>query len=423
MHDIDPKKTRGLAPLTPVADAQALMMARLSALGAETVALSDAVGRVLAEDATADLDQPAFDRAMMDGFAVRAEDCSEAGAILTGIGASPAGEPFIEPVKPGTCVRVMTGGVVPPGATAVIPVEDCEAIDGSAHDIEGSRWRFLCATTPEKHIARQGAEVAAGDVILAAGSVLTSARIGALGAFGHAAVAVRRRPSVAILPTGSEIVAVDRTPQLGQVRNSNSHMLTAMVSRAGAMPVSLPPIADSLADLVAAIRDAVAGHDILVMSGGVSMGDYDLVGRALSDLGAAVRFNRIRLRPGKPQLCAVLAGTVIHGTPGNPVSSYACATLFLRPAIAAMLGATRASWASLRLPLTTALAPAGKRDRIHPAAITTVDGGLAVCPIRTAGSADLPHFAAHDALIRQDAGEPERAIGDRVEVLWWPEGL
>lgn len=423
MTSIDPKPTRGLPPLLDVDAALDRLLGLISPLQSELVDLDEAVGRILACDLHADLDQPAFDRAMMDGFAVRSADCAQPGTILTATGAAPAGSPSSESVLPGTCVRVMTGGVVPSGADAVVPVEDCEAVSGSAHDLVGSTWRMLCATRPERHVSRRGSEVAKGDVIVRAGSRLHAGRIGALASFGHARVSLVRRPTVAILPTGSEIVPVAAAPASGQVRNSNSHTLAALVKRSAGVPVQLAPIADDLPRLRAAIESALASHDVLVMSGGVSMGDYDLVGRALADLGADVAFHRIRLRPGKPLLCATVGGKLVLGLPGNPVSSYVCACLFLRSAIAQLSGAATVRWTTTSVPLAVPMNEAGNRDHIHPGTLSATPGGIQVAPVNTAGSADLAHFADHDVLIRRPAGDPGRKIGDLVNILWWPEGL
>ncbi len=419
----EPKPRRHATPLVPVGEALDRLLALLTALPSESVALDDAFGRIAAGDFHADADQPAFDRAMMDGFAVRSADCAEPGAVLEAVGAAPAGEPWSGVVPTGGCVRVMTGGVVPPGADAVIPVEDAEPVTGSAVELAGSTWRMADAVVAEHHIARRGSEVSVGEVVVRTGTRIGAAAIGVLAGFGHANVAVRRRPHVAVLPTGTEVVPVAETPGPGQVRNSNSHVIAAMVSRFGGVATQLLPVGDNRANLAAAMREALASHDVLITSGGVSMGDYDLVVGALADIGAEVHFHRVRLKPGKPILCATCDGKLVLGLPGNPVSSYVCAMLFLRPALAALSGAATTRWSAVTMPLAAAMPGAGGRERVIPARTALVDNVLGVQAVRTSGSADIAHFAAHDVLIQRPAGDPSRDRGEPVTVLFWPEAI
>ncbi len=421
----EPKRTRGLAPLLPLDEALARVRARVSPHGrVERVSLGDALGRVLAEDVVADQDQPAFNRSMMDGIAVRGAECTDVGAVVTGAGAAPAGHPHAAPVAPGTFVRVMTGGVVPPGADSVVPVERITRIDGPDDDPAAGTWRIDEAVRPGQHVALIGCEVTRGEVVIQAGSTLTPARIGVLAAFGYSTVQVAARPRVAVLPTGSEIVPVTATPELGQVRNSNAWALSALFRSFGAAVSAVGgPVVDERDALDAALLAATADHDLIVTCGGVSMGDYDLVVGSLGRLGAEIVFHRVRLKPGKPVLLAVLQGTVILGLPGNPVSATVCGTLFGRVALAALTGARRQRWLQTTAPAAADVRRVGPREEMRVGVWRDQgpDTASALLPVRLAGSADLAHFAAGDTLLRRAPGAPAASAGEPLDVWSWPE--
>ena len=417
-----PKAISGLPPLVPVATATAIVVARIQPHGrTETVALADAAGRILAKSAYADLDQPAFNRSMMDGIAVRAADCVGDSPRLTGAGASPAGAPHMRPVQAGTFVRVMTGGVVPEGADSVVPVERITRIDGDPADPATGTWQINSAVRLGQHVAKIGSEVTRGDLVVAAGERLGGARLGALASFGHADVSVAVRPRVAVLPTGSEIVTVDQTPALGQVRNSNAYALAALFNRYGGQSVVSPTVIDQADVLANALLRAAAESDLVVTCGGVSMGDYDLVVGALQTLGAEKHFHRVALKPGKPVLFATLNGTPILGLPGNPVSATIGALLFGRPAVSRLLGARRDSWLQISVPAAAELRSTGPREEMRPGQWGTWEGRAAVSQLRMAGSADLAHFAGGDVLIRRAPHSPVVAAGELVDIWLWPE--
>ena len=417
----EPKPTRHATPLVPIDDALTTLLRLLSPLDTESVPLSDALGRVLAADVLADADQPAFDRAMMDGFAVRAADCAEPGAVLTAVGAAAAGVPLERAIGPGECARVMTGGVVPPGADAVIAVEDVVSLTGDAIDVAGSTWRFHIAAFDGKHIARRGSEVEQGAVVVRAGTLLSPAHVGAMAHFGCATPLVFRQPKVAVLPTGTEVIPIDQTPAPGQVRNSNSYAIAALIRAFGGVPTALEVVQDSRAAHIEAMQEALREHDVLITSGGVSMGDYDLVAACLRAIGAEIHFHRVQLKPGKPLLCATVSGKLILGLPGNPVSGLVCALLFLRPAIAALSGAAVTDWRRVEVPLAHDVGPAGPRSRVLPGRLVPTEHGLAAEVIRTAGSADLAHFSRCEILLRREAGEPAKLAGEPVTALLWPQ--
>ena len=417
-----PKKITGLPPLVPIATATKIVTTRVTPHGrSEVVPLAQAAGRILAVDAFADLDQPAFNRSMMDGIAVRGADCQGEFPQLVGAGASPAGAPHLHPVQPGTFVRVMTGGVVPPGADSVVPVERISQIDGDPADPATGTWQINSTVRPGQHVAKIGSEVTRGDLVVAAGERLGGARLGALASFGHAHVEVAAKPRIAILPTGSEIVTVNKTPGLGQVRNSNAYALAGLFTRFGDACQISPTVIDQADVLAAALERAAAESDLVVTCGGVSMGDYDLVVGALQKLGAEKHFHRVALKPGKPVLFATLNGTPVLGLPGNPVSATIGALLFGRPAVSRLLDARRSSWLQISVPAATELRSTGPREEMRPGQWGTWEGRAAVSQVRMAGSADLAHFAGGEVLIRRAPQAPVVAPGALVDIWLWPE--
>ncbi len=408
------------AELLPIEEALQRVLAQVRPLRAETVALEDAWNRVLAEPALADSDQPGFDRSAMDGVAVRAADASAAGALLRVIGESAAGSPSNKTVLPGTCVRIMTGGVMPGGADAVVPVERIEM-----QPLAGT-LRLLDAVRAEQHVARRGSEVREGEIVVPAGTLLTGARLGVLATFGHAHVAVARKPVVAVLPTGNEIVPVDHSPRPGQVRDANRHALTGLLRGMGVQVLQRPVAVDQRAALAAEIEAAWQVADVVVMSGGVSAGDYDFVAPALLDIGATCHVHKIRIKPGKPFLFATRVrpetGDVqlAFGLPGNPISSYVCGALFVLPALAALQGERAPAWQIVRVPTRDRLPAVGPRTELLPARLIHDEHGTSVEVLAVRGSADLAHFALATWMVVRPAGGPEALPGTPVDLLVWP---
>ena len=403
------------APQFTVDQAQALIRQHVQPISEwVSVDLAAALGRILATDVRADRDQPAFDRSMMDGVAIRLADCLGPDTILRGVGESPAGSPFTQPLQSGSYVRVMTGGVVPAGADAVVPVErlaylDDDQIAGPIHILDTLR--------PEQHIARQGCEVRKGDVVLAAGTRIGPAQVGVLATVGMSQVTVVRRPLVALLPTGDELVAVHSVPGPGQVRDSNRWMLAALLQTFGVDVRHAAIGQDDRRSLANAIAGAAEGADVLMLSGGVSMGDYDFVGAALAELGAQVVLHRVRMRPGKPVLIAKLGACWVVGLPGNPVSSFVAAQLFARPLLSQLSGAAAEGWHALSVPTATVLSSNGERETYVPALLQQSAGQTIVAVQRTAGSADLAHFARGDVLVRRPIDAPACVVGDHAAVM------
>ncbi|HET9147776.1 MAG TPA: gephyrin-like molybdotransferase Glp, partial [Acetobacteraceae bacterium] len=311
-----------------VAEARARILAMLAPTGPEVVALAEAAGRVLAAPVAARVTQPPADVSAMDGFALRAAD-GGAGARLRVIGGAPAGHPFEGRVGAGEAVSIFTGSVMPDGADAVLLQEDA-AVDGDVVTVNE-------AVAPGRHIRRKGQDFASGDVVLAPGRRLGARQVGLAAAANHAWLSVHRRPVVAILATGDEIAMPGEPIPRGGIISSNSHALAAFVRAAGGVPLILPVARDDRAAIADAAAQAMRA-DMLVTTGGASVGAHDLVQAGLSEQGLAVDFWKIAMRPGKPLMFGKMAALPVLGLPGNPVSALVCALLFLRPAIERLCG-------------------------------------------------------------------------------------
>jgi molybdopterin molybdotransferase len=410
----------GATGLLAIDEALQTLLAVVRPLGVETLPLAEALGRTLAEDLRADLDQPPFDRSAMDGVALRSADVRDATVTLLQIGTALAGTPFSGEVLEGTCVRIMTGAVVPRGADAVVPVE---LLTSESHSDGRLQVTVRTVVQSGQHIARQGSEVRAGAVVLRKGTLLTSARLGVAAAFGHATVTVARRPRVALVPTGDELVAIDTKPGPGQIRDSNRYALAAALQSAGAEVLHGAVATDDRDALRSALAAAWQQADLLVTCGGVSAGDLDLVAPVLQDLGATCHFHKIAIKPGKPLLCASRGAQLAIGLPGNPVSAWVCAQLFVLPALAAMQGQHGVGWQRVEVPTAHAMPAVGPRTEVLPAQWTVWQGLAAVATVATQGSADLPAFAQGDVLLLRPAASTPLAAGDRVQALWWPRPL
>jgi len=440
-----------------LADALALVERTAAPLPPRRLRLLDAVGRRLAAGIVADCDSPPWDRAMMDGFAVRDADLVGGGIVELEVAMDlAAGDVTALALRPGTCARIMTGAPVPPGADAIVPIE--RAVDGTANAHGGGRVRLHDDRyRPGQHVGRQGTafrrgqEVLAGILtagsrgILSAGSrgILTAgsrgmrlgaAEIGLAAESGATHVVVEPPVRVAILQTGSELVPHEAVPAFGQTRNSNGPMLTAAVTLLGGEAIPLGITADRPEPLRAAVSRGLAA-DVLVLSGGVSAGDLDLVPGILAACGVEQVFHKVRLKPGKPVWFGRLsrpAGespTLVFGLPGNPVSSLVCFELFVRPALAILAGRPRDEW---HLPRTTAVLTAPVKavadrpvylpGRLRPAAGSSATGGrgagrLEAEPLPWTGSSDLFGMAGASGLIALPAGGGTFPAGAEVEVL------
>ncbi|UHS58093.1 molybdopterin molybdotransferase MoeA [Agrobacterium vaccinii] len=314
--------------LLPVADAQArLLAAAIPVTGTETVSLDQADGRVLAHDLTARLTQPPFDASAMDGYALRAADAPQIGAVLDVIGESAAGHAFDGVVGEGQAVRIFTGAIVPAGADAVLIQEDAEVL-------EPGKIRTTFAVTAGRHIRPRGQDFVEGETGLKAGTEMSFTDITLAAAMNHATLSVFRKPLIAILATGDELVAPGGTPNAAQIIASNTFGVSALARKAGADVLDLGIVTDDEALIRAAIDKAIAAKaDVLVTLGGASVGDHDLVQSALKAQGMTLDFWRIAMRPGKPLMVGSIGAMQVLGLPGNPVASLVCSLLFLEPLI------------------------------------------------------------------------------------------
>ena len=398
-----------------VAEATAIIKEKTNALPAERVALAGALGRILAEDIIADSDLPPFNRAQMDGYAVRAEDVEHVPVRLRIAGESAAGLGWHHEMKPGEAVRIMTGAPVPEGADSVQQVEATRELDSGAFvEIQKS-------TTHGQFIVPRAAEVRAGETVLMAGDEINAAMMAALASFGYAEVKVGGRPRVSVLATGTELVGVDQEPRLDQIRDSNSYSLGAYAALAGACVKRLPLAGDDLETLQQTITAAAASCDALILSGGVSMGVYDFTKAALRALGAEIYFERVSLRPGKPTVFARLGQTLVFGLPGNPVSVSVTFNLFARTALRAMQGAR----ASAMIHETAILSHSAKgsidRESYLPACLeTNEEGHLIASPLKWGGSSDFVSYTRATALINIAAGVKLLHAGERVRIVRLP---
>jgi molybdopterin molybdotransferase len=397
-------------------------------LGPRRQCLADARGRRLAEPVVADCDSPPFDRAMMDGFAVAEADFAPTGrdeiVDLEVVMDLAAGDATTAAVRRGTCARIMTGAPLPPGVDAVVPVE-C-AVDGTAAAHAGGRVRLRDDRfRPGQHVGRRGTAFRRGQEVLRAGDVLTPAAVGLAAEAGATHVVVPPRVRVAILSTGSELVPCAAAPGAGQTRNSNGPMLAAACAALGAEPIELGIVADRPEPLRAAVAQGLAA-DVLVLSGGVSDGDLDLVPATFAACGVERVFHMVRLKPGKPVWFGILrrvaaSPALVFGLPGNPASSLVCWELFVRPAICILSGTPRDRW---HLPRATARLVAAVKsppDRpvYLPCRLSRAATTLEAEPLPWTGSADLVGFAKADGLIALPAGGRRHEPGEIVEVLMY----
>jgi molybdenum cofactor synthesis domain-containing protein len=402
--------------MIPVIEAVRIVVAKAEPLAAERVALGEALGRVLAEDVFADTDLPPFDRAQMDGYAVRSADVRETPARLRVVGEAAAGDGWRGTLRAGEAVRIMTGAPLPSGADSVQQVEVTrEEEDGGIVFIER-------ATEPGQFYVPRASEIREGERVLEAGEEVNAARMAVLASFGYASVPVRRRPRVAVLATGTELVQVGEKPGEDQIRDSNSYSLAAYAQLAGAVVERLPFAGDDPELLRREIGRAAARSDVLVLSGGVSMGRYDFTKAALHALGAEIFFERVALRPGKPTVFARLpGGTLVFGLPGNPVSVSVTFNLFARTALRAMQGARRPEPSEERAVLARPAKGAAERESYLPAALSTDDNGrLLAEPLKWGGSSDFVAFARATALVVVPSGVKLAEAGGVVQVIRLP---
>ncbi len=394
--------------MIPVAEALERILAAFAPLPAEHVSLSAALGRVLAEEVRARLTQPPVAVSAMDGYAVRAEDVRIVPVTLRQVGEAPAGGAFEGRLGAGETVRIFTGGPVPQGADAIVIQEDTDA--------NGASIEIRVAVPKGHYIRAAGLDFEEGYVGLSAGRVLTARDIGLAAAMNVPWLSVRRRPRVAILASGDEIVMPGDPVGPNQIVSSNGHALAAFVAARGG-EASLLGIAGDTAGAVQSLAAGGKGSDVLITTGGVSVGAHDIIQEALAAEGLALDFWRIAMRPGKPLMFGDFAGTPMLGLPGNPVSAVVCAVLFLGPVLDRLLGIAREEE-----PAATALLASGlgendlRQDYLRASLGRDRDGNLVATPFDRQDSSMVSLVAKADCLVVRPPFAPPAKAGDRVEI-------
>ena len=376
---------------------------------AEAIPLESSLGRILRENIDADADYPRFDKAIRDGFAVRFEDVSSVPVTLEVRGESRAGQGAEVSVTSGTCCEIMTGAPLPDGANAVVMVEHTEPVPPR-------HVRILRAARQGEGLLRRAAELRQGERVFSEGKRIEMADIGTLASFGKAEVRVSRKPRVAILATGDELVEVRQNPDAGQIRNSNSYTLLGQVLAAGGEPVLLGIGRDNLEDLRTRIGLGLK-HDVLLVSGGVSMGKYDFVENVFAEYGVKVLFDSVAMKPGKPTVLGTRGQTFVFGLPGNPVSTIVAFRIFVTPVIRSLLKAADHGPGTLRARLEESAKCDPARTAIVPA-LVRFDGES--YRIRTApwkGSSDLAGLSRANAMVVIPKAEGSLKAGEWVDFL------
>jgi molybdopterin molybdotransferase len=383
-------------------DALQIVLDSARPLGSERVDLADALGRVLAEDVAADLDMPPFDKATVDGFACRRADL---GRDLSVIATIPAGATPTKTVGPHQCARIMTGAAMPPGADCVVMIEHTQHVGGSA-------IRFTGAQTPD-HISRQGQDIRRGQVVLRKGPCIRSPHIAVLASVGCVQPLVAVRPLVAVVAGGDELVEPAATPGLSQIRNSNSVQLIAQLGAMGIVARDYGIMKDVEADIDRVLRAALAENDVVLISGGVSVGDFDLVPGVLRQNRVRFLFDKIAVQPGKPTIFGIAESGWCFGLPGNPVSAFVIFELLVKPFFYRLMGCEY----SPRCVQMCLEEPVGRREASRQSWIPVrITGGETVRPMEYHGSAHIQALCEADGLISIDIGKMSLPQGASVQV-------
>ena len=410
-----------MSDLIAIDEARRRVLEAVTPLGDEAVPLGLALGRVLAENVTSGIDVPPFDSSGMDGYAVIAGPETE----LEVIGDARAGQPATETVRPGTAIRISTGAVVPEGADAVVPVERTTAVTGAEdHSIQvdrvmrgkpGESRVRVAETEAGANIRRAGEDVALNAAVLQRGTVLGPAELGVAAAVGRASLRCAQRPRVFVLITGDELTPPGEPLAAGGIYGSNGFALAAQVERAGGAVAGRRTVPDTPEVTRAALNEALEAADVVIVSGGVSVGPHDHVKDAFRDLGVEERFWGVRLRPGKPTWFGTRGDTLAFGLPGNPVSAMVTFQLFARPALAALQGAAPDA-ARAGAVLAHAITRNPRRDEMVKVRLRHGDDSLVAEPTGAQGSHMLTSMLGADGLALIHHGDGELAAGERVEV-------
>ena len=396
-----------------VADALDEVLKHARPLKPETTTLTPAaLGQVIASDIVADVDSPPFPKSLRDGYAVRSADCAAPGTELKVVAEIPAGVVPTRAVGAGEACRIFTGAPMPEGADAVVMQEDTRAM--------GDRVLITDAVVkPRQYVYAQGTEMKAGAVVLKTGTPINPAAFGVLASVGQTDVPVYPLPRVGVIATGDELVEANFKPAPGKIRNTNGPMLTALSARGGARPRYLGTARDDRASARALIQEGIDASDVLLIAGGVSVGDFDLVPAVLAELGVTFHVRQVRMKPGKPLLFGTApAGQLVFGLPGNPVSTFVCFELFVRPALRILGGHAEAGPRTIRLPVAQPLAESNDRPTYRPGKLEYgPDDGWSVRPLAWSGAPDLVGLQPADALIVLPAGDTRCDRGANMDVV------
>lgn len=392
-----------------VTDALQLTLNAVPMLDAQKIPLHEAVGTVLAEEVVSDLDMPPFDKSSMDGFALCAEDTAQAPATLEVMGTIPAGIMPDFKINSGQAAKIMTGAPLPAGANAVQQVEKTRQSNSETVTI-------LEPVRPGQNVANRGELMRTGDAILKQGVLISPATIGLLATVGYSEIVSHRRPKVGILATGDELVDVTEKPLAGQIRNSNGPGLFSQVRTAGALPIALGIARDDKSELREKIGAGLE-NDVLLISGGVSMGEFDLVESVLAEFGLEVLFDSVNIKPGKPTVFGMCNTKPVFGLAGNPVSSSTIFDILVLPALRKMMG-----WSGFRNPEVSAVLERDyksrtRRDTYHPAVTTMRNGEFRVMPLASKGSADVLTFSKCNSFLIAPGQIDEYQKGDKISVI------
>ena len=394
--------------------AQEVVLANLPACKSERIGIREAQGRYLAEDLVAAGDIPPFRRALMDGYAVRALDVAGAPARLTIVGEVRAGAEIRCRVGPGQAAAVTTGAPVPEGADAVQIVEQTE------RPPDGGAVVVLKPVTPGENIAAVGSEAVAGETVLEAGRCIGPAELAVMAMFGYARVSAWKRPSVALLVTGDELVEASDNPGMHQIRNSNAYSLSGQLRLLGLEPEYLGIVRDCKADLRARVEDGLE-RDVLILTGGVSMGRYDFVKEVLQELQVQILFDKVAMKPGKPTVFARKGDRLLFGLPGNPVSTFVAFENFVRPALGRLCGSPNPELPRVRGALQSDMKQSPGRTAFLPARASWTEAGWMVHPLTWRGSADIIGFSRANAMVMIPGDRAFVNRGEAVEALLLPD--
>ena len=391
-----------------VRDAYDVIMSHLPQPAIEKVPLMRSLGLVLAEDIIADMDMPPWDRSAMDGYAVRSADV-QGPVELQVVDVIPAGKMSKRALKPGEAMQIMTGAPVPEGADAIVPVEKTKA--------SGNIVQIREAAAPGAHISKRAQDIKTGEVLVKKGNVVRAQEVGLMASVGYHAPKVFRRPTIAVVTTGDELVEVDKKPAEGQIRNSNAYSLAAQLASIGVPYAYLGIVPDVREALTAKLEQAMAAANVVILTGGVSAGEYDLVEDVMKAKGIEIIFERVAIKPGRPMVFAKSPEKLLFGLPGNPVSTFVTFEIFLRPALGRMMGNMLLDRPVVEAEISVNFGKPQPRDQYCPARLTWVRDHYVVAPLESHGSADLRALSQANSLLLIPAGEGPYLAGRRVKVV------